>query len=544
MATEYPLSLIIKAVDKATAPLRAINERMKHLTAPVRKLNNSFKALADEAGIPRLMKSFAGAGKAIASVGRETVALGLKMSAMAAGAGYAVYRIMRGAVDAGDKLGEMAQRVGLSVDAYAQLQFAAAQADVEQEQFNAAMDQFNKRLGEAKAGGGPLLEFLNKVSPALARQVKGAEGTEEALGLMTSAFERVTDPSKRAALAAAVFGKSGLQMGQFLGQGSKAIGEQRRRYFELAGSQEKFAKDAGDADNAIRETETAFLGLRNAAAGELFPALTELARALADVLAGNRGALLGWARETGAAISAWVKSGGIDRLVTSMKEWRDTIGNVVDRLGGLKGVLMIVGAYMALPAVAAAASLASSLVSVGFQVGKLAGRLGMLLAPSLASMATAIGRFSFSSLIAGLGAATKSAWAFTTAILANPITWIAVGVLALSAAIYALYKNWKSLRELTASETWGATKEMAKHPLEALGTAKDWWGKTLFGGGAEAARPTLGAAGAGPTPAGGQSSEAHVTVDFANLPKGARVTQDPRSTAPLDLSMGYSMVTP
>jgi ATP:corrinoid adenosyltransferase len=544
MATEYPLSLIIKAVDQATAPLRAINERMQHLTAPVRKLNNSFKALADEAGIPRLMKSFAGAGKAIASVGRETVALGLKMSAMAAGAGYAVYRIMRGAVDAGDKLGEMAQRVGLSVDAYAQLQFAAAQSDVSQEQFNGAMDQFNKRLGEMKANSGPLLEFLNKVSPALARQVKGAKGTEEALGLMTRAFEKLKDPGKIAALSAAAFGKSGLQMGQALHQGETVIQGFRRRLLELTGSQEKFAKDAGDADNAIRETETAFLGLRNAAAGELFPALTELAHALADVLAGNRGALLGWARETGAAISAWVKGGGIQALMKSMEEWRVTIGNVVDRLGGLKGVLMIVGAYMALPAVAAAASLASSLVSVGFQVGKLAVRLGMLLAPSLASMATAIGAFSFSSLIAGLSAATASAWAFTTAILANPITWIAVGVLALSAAIYALYKNWKSLRELTASETWGATKEMVKHPLEALGTAKDWWGKTLFGGGAEAARPTLGAAGAGPTPAGGQSSEAHVTVDFSNLPKGARVTQDPRSTAPLDLSMGYSMVTP
>ncbi len=546
MATEYPLSLIIKAVDRATAPLRAINERMKHLTAPVRKLNNSFKALADEAGIPRLMKSFTGAGKAIASVGRETVALGLKMSAMAAGAGYAVYRIMRGAVDAGDKLAEMAQRVGLSVDAYAQLQFAAAQADVEQEQFAAAMDQFNKRLGEAKAGGGPLLEFLNKVGPALARQVKGAKGTEEALGLMTSAFEKVTDPSKRAALAAAVFGKSGLQMGQFLGQGSKAIGEQRRRYFELAGSQEKFAKDAGDADNAIRETEIAFLGLRNAAAGELFPALTELAHALANVLAGNRGALLGWARETGAAISAWVKSGGIDRLVTSMKEWRDTIGNVVDRLGGLKGVLMIVGAYMALDAVVAVATLAKSLVVLGYQIGAVAFRLGAvaLATSGWVKYLWMMRGYIWTALIGHLGQAATAVWGFTAALLANPITWIAVGVLALSAAIYALYKNWKSLRELTASETWGATKEMVKHPLEALGTAKDWWGKTLFGGGAEAARPTLGAAGAGPTPAGGQSSEAHVTVDFNNVPKGTRVTQDPRSTAPLDLSMGYSMVTP
>jgi hypothetical protein len=34
-----------------------------------------------------------------------------------------------------------------------------------------------------------------------------------------------------------------------------------------------------------------------------------------------------------------------------------------------------------------------------------------------------------------------------------------------------------------------------------------------------------------------------VKVDFENLPRGARVTADPKSTAPLDLSMGYSMAS-
>jgi len=45
---------------------------------------------------------------------------------------------------------------------------------------------------------------------------------------------------------------------------------------------------------------------------------------------------------------------------------------------------------------------------------------------------------------------------------------------------------------------------------------------------------------------GGATSktEAHVTVDFNGLPRGARVTQDSGSTAPLDLNYGYSMVTP
>ena len=76
MATEYPLSLVIKAVDQVTAPLREINKQIASATAPVRKLNNAFRALSEEAGVPRLMKAVKGVGSAVASVGRKATALG------------------------------------------------------------------------------------------------------------------------------------------------------------------------------------------------------------------------------------------------------------------------------------------------------------------------------------------------------------------------------------------------------------------------------------------------------------------------------------
>lgn len=38
-----------------------------------------------------------------------------------------------------------------------------------------------------------------------------------------------------------------------------------------------------------------------------------------------------------------------------------------------------------------------------------------------------------------------SVWAFTAALLANPITWIVIGIVALIAALIALYKNWDTV---------------------------------------------------------------------------------------------------
>ena len=48
-------------------------------------------------------------------------------------------------------------------------------------------------------------------------------------------------------------------------------------------------------------------------------------------------------------------------------------------------------------------------------------------------------------LVPSLAAATTSAWAFTAALLANPLTWVVVGVVALGAALYLLASRWEDV---------------------------------------------------------------------------------------------------
>ena len=539
---KYPLSIVVRAVDQATKPLQDINKQLSRIGAPFKRLSNSFGRFSEALGLPKVQESFGKFKEATAKVGSEVFALGAKFAALSAAAGLAFYGIVKSAVDAGDKLGEMAQRVGLSVDAYAQLQFAAAQADVDQEQFNSSMDRFNKSLGEAKAGTGSLLAFLTRVSPALARQVRGAKTTEQAFGLMTKAFEKVTDPGKRAALAAAAFGKSGLQMGQFLGQGSAAIDEQRRKFFELAGSQKEFAKGAGDLDNAMRETEVAFLGLRNTAAGALFPALTELSKALSAVIAGNRGKLAEWAKTTGDALSAWVQGGGLERLTVSLRDIAVTVGTVVEKLGGLKGVAIAVGAVMSAPLVSALAGFAGAAFNLGSTVLPILIRGASLLWPAIASVGTAV-----------WGALAPLA---PFAAAAAPFIAAAVGI---GAVAYQIYKNWDDLK-LIFSEWWVSIKEtFAKgwetirpivealskvggfSPVGLVSKGVSFVGEKLFGA-AEPSRPSLNVERPAALAAGTQKTEARVMVDFANMPKGVRVSPAKENTAPLDLSLGYSMV--
>lgn len=54
--------------------------------------------------------------------------------------------------------------------------------------------------------------------------------------------------------------------------------------------------------------------------------------------------------------------------------------------------------------------------------------------------------------------ATTAVWSFTAALLANPITWIVIGIAAVVASLVLLYKNWDKVKVFFI-ETWQKIKE-------------------------------------------------------------------------------------
>jgi hypothetical protein len=578
MAIKYPLSLVVQVTDKATGSLAGINAKIGKLTQPIRvplrRLGNSLTAFSKEAGLPVLVDRFKGVGSSVKSVAQEAESLGKKLAGVTLLAGGLAFGLIHSSVEAGDKLGEMSQRLGISANGFAQLRFAAEQSDVEQEQFTSGMDRLNRSLGEMRAGGGQLFQFLNKVSPTLARQVKAADSTSGAFYLLVRAFEKLEDPAKRAALAAVAFGKGNLQMGQFAGMGEGAIDALRKRFGDLAGDQELFAKRSGDSDNAMRESRVALEGLRNAAVTGFLPAVTTLSTALADFLAKNRQGLAAWAERTGAAITAWVEGGGLERLGATLSEIGSTIAMVVDKLGGFKGVALIVAGVMGAKLAVSVGGLIVSLGQLSVALALTIVRLGALaIGPIISAVSAFVG---FVRII--YGAATAMG-IFNLTLLANPITWVVLAVVALAGAVYLIYKNWGPISGFFKKvwggisdgvvKAWGGIRDffsglwddivgffrsawekikpivdvmmdVAKFTspiglaVEAGKSAGDWWQSRN--------QPSLGAAGALPAAAGG--GETRVVVDFNNVPKGVRVAADPQGDAPLDLSLGYSMVTP
>lgn len=76
-------------------------------------------------------------------------------------------------------------------------------------------------------------------------------------------------------------------------------------------------------------------------------------------------------------------------------------------------------------------------------------------------------RQGIASAAAALPGLISSVWGFTTALLANPVTWIVIGIAALAAGLILLWKNWDKVSAFVQN-VWNACVEKVQAGLQAM----------------------------------------------------------------------------
>ncbi len=524
------LSIVLRAVDNATAKIKAIGDRLDAITKPTRDFGKALSDLRESSGLDKVIGGFQGVGSAIAGVLAKVAVIGGAVGVAVAG----LFKLVEGFDDLGDK----AEALGVSVDFLAQMRFAAERSGASVESLDSGLKAFSQSLGQARAGTGRMAAFLEQVSPALLRQVKAAKSNQEAFDLMANAMAKIEDPAKRAALAQKVFGDSALA--PLLGKGAAGIKQLRDRYLELAGSQEDAAKEAGAVDDSLKDFKATTDGIKAALVSGLAPALKVIVDQLSGWFKDNRGRVAEFAANLGKKLPA-----AFDALVGAVKSAIGFVKPFVDSTTKLK----IIAGVLA----------------------------GVILGPLISSV-----------------------YALGVAILTTPVGWIVGGIALITAGAIALIKNWDSVAgffvdlwdtvkgAFSAFFGWVADVFMTYTPLGAIVAAWEpisgffvslWDGitgvfqtawaviKTIVDGIVGAVETVTGAVGSvidvinpfstvDEKPASfdesvgkvfadlqalQSTSQAKVTVDFANAPRGTRVTADPKNTADLDLSTGYQL---
>lgn len=526
---QVPLSIIIRAVDRATAVVRKVNESVNRLSGvtTLRALGESIKGLAKESGLGDIADAFKGVGTAIKGVMEKLLGIG-------AVAGVAIAALFH-LVGEFDDLGDKAEKLGVSVDFLASMRFAAERSGAEIEQLDTGLKTLTQNIGQARAGTGRMTAFLQKVSPALLEQLKATKTTEQAVELLANAMAKIPDPARRMALAQKVIGEGDLA--PLLARGAKGIRELRAEFTANAGSMETAAAGAGKVDDSLKTLKAATDGIKAALIGGLSPALQQLVEELRAWFAENRERIAEWAKEFGQNLP-----GMIHNFVDTLLSGVDKVTAFIDAIGGLKTIAVAIAAVIAFPLIQAIVSLGVALYANPV----------ILIITAIAAAALLIIKYwepikgFFRRLWDGIKSVFLVVWEFIKGLF---LKYHPLGI---------IIAHWEPIKEFFG-DLWDSIMAIFRRAWEFIKGIVDkvvgavnwvsskagWLGRKLGIVSDVEVTPTVapvsqGALAAG-TAAGVASSEARIAVDFANAPRGTRASADTRGGATVDMSMGYNL---
>ena len=545
----YNLNVIIKAVDRLTAPLRGMIGKVKAASAGV-------SGALDKSGLPIFANRLKGVGTAVGGMGNAVGAardklLGLGASLGITGSGMVL--LVTSMASSAAEVQNWSKRLGVSSTYLQEMQYAAGKYGVEQDALIDGMKELSLRADEfaltGKGGGAEAFQRLGLSES----QIKGTMGNTEALfDLVTKQLGRVTNVAKRQRLVDELFGGSGgEQMAEWVSVGAeqraKLIDEARKLGVIL--NEEDIAA-AREFHNQIDRMGAALKGVRNIVGAALMPVLSKLMDQFQE-------AFIQYRPQIEAFADAFA---------------RDLPGNL-DKVKGFFGDI-----YQRVKPVISA-------------FGKLTDTFG-----TANVVIAALGLYIGGGLLISLGSLVGAITTLGTALLTTPVGWFLAAIVAIGAAAFIIYRNWDKITEFFQAKwdgvkaafsdglingIWKLWKEYNPATLilesfnglikyltgwdiaailgskiaDAVAAMKaalpDWARQMLGVDGADASQTTTGATPIGQKAAqiardsvrqqAGPPQQVAVTVDLNNLPAGSKVKTEGSQGSKFDTNIGYSM---
>jgi hypothetical protein len=413
MANRFSVEAVFKAVDRITAPVTKMQNRINKMTRSIQRGLKNVKNTVD-----KVNRAMIGGAKNIA-----------KFGALATAAiGTAAFIALERTADAADELAKRSRRLQFPIEELQEWQFVAEQSGLTSEQFDKSLEKFTKTVGEARAGTGTLITILKKANPELLEQVTNTENVADAFEIYLQAIRQTENQMDKTALATAAFGRSGAQLLNITEQSTdaiKALRVEQRENGIITKEQAVAAEAYNDAMNSLKRS---MIGFIQQVLLPLMPMITQNIRAVRDWVAANR-----------------------EMIQSGIREWfietRDKILNFANTASELKdritaigqAVLIVIGVLIALNLVIKLAAVAT----IAFQLAS-----GLLTA-TLVTLNAATGAYA---LIVGalpkvLAAARIAMLALNLAFAANPVGFLVTAFAALVALAGGIMVAWDPVKK-------------------------------------------------------------------------------------------------
>lgn len=165
--------------------------------------------------LQKLQSSADSVDKRMAKLSSSLKSFGLG-AALAAGVNESV-RAFSSLIDKMDEAGKAASKIGIPVEEFTSLSYAAKLANIETDAFTKSMTKLNVQLADVDTSTDAAGKMLRSFG------VSGKDSPSEALLKISSAFTQMEDGAKRTAAAVTLFGKGGADMIPLLLEGATNI---------------------------------------------------------------------------------------------------------------------------------------------------------------------------------------------------------------------------------------------------------------------------------------------------------------------------------
>lgn len=468
---EFNLKLVFQAIDRATAPMRRIGEGLAQISRT--------------SGLDKVASSTVAVGAGLGRVAQEAVRFGGLVATGAAAAGGAMFALVQRSAAAADALAKAADKLGVGIEPLQRLEYHAGLSGVATEQFRDSLRFLLNAAGETARGVGAAGETFARLGISVTDGSGKLKDAETLMFEVADAMAKIENPTLRVGIAQDLFGRSGASMINVLKDGAEAMREAGREAEQLGILTEDQVRASEEFNDNFDRLMKVIGHFSDMLAAELLPymndfvlwlraAVIEMRPTVVEALTAafvDVGQVVRW------VVAQWqAMSASFGTWLTIAAAVSPTIAGIIARAVNFVRTFGLTETVVSLLATALGAKLLFAIVALFVPLAKLAWSLGVV-AVRMAMLGAAGIKALVSGLVAilpALGSVIAATWAWTAALLANPLSWVVLGVVAAIAAIagaaYLLYAHWD---EVVAwfSEMWARVRALFDDARAAIAAA-------------------------------------------------------------------------
>lgn len=220
------------------------------------------------------------------SKGIKTVAAwGTAIVSAAVVAGTAIYSSATSAAAAADNIDKMSQKIGISREAYQELDFICSQSGMSVDTLQTGVKSLTAAMDGARDGTASNVEQFERLGVAVTNADGSFRSQEDVLFDTLMSLQGISDQTEKARLATELFGKSGTELMPLLNGEAGSIEEMKQQAHDLGLVLNDELIDNGvNLTDSLDQTKRAFQSIAVNLGGSFMPIITEVSEYIQTLL--------------------------------------------------------------------------------------------------------------------------------------------------------------------------------------------------------------------------------------------------------------------